>query len=168
MDKSEYYKKLFKNGRLLVDYDFLKIFTPCTALVLSRLNAELNYACNNSYLINECFAYDEKEIAQSINFTVEEVKKSIEELEGLNLISTMVIKSVNLIHIKYDKVCHYLSDKQYKLKFNNWDYGLSTIQKNAYMTLAFDNNSKEEIETIKNKMFLSQLARDKNGNILYF
>ena len=58
MDKSEYFKKIWANGKLIIGYSELKIFEKQTAIVFARINTEFNYAVGHKYLINNyCFAW---------------------------------------------------------------------------------------------------------------
>ena len=109
MDKSEYFKKIWANGKLIIGYSELKIFENQTAIVFARINTEFNYAVGHKYLINNyCFAYDIQEIAESVALTVEEVSIAIQQLEHLNLIKTMVIKSFTLIHLNLENICNFI------------------------------------------------------------
>ena len=76
MDKSEYFKKIWTNGKLIIGYSELKIFEKQTAIVFARINTEFNYAVGHKYLINNyCFAYDIQEIAESVALTVVEERE---------------------------------------------------------------------------------------------
>ena len=109
MDKSEYFKKIWANGKLITGYSDLKIFEKQTAIVFARINTEFNYAVGHKYLINNyCFAYDIQEIAESVALTVVEVNIAIQQLEHLNLIKTMVIKSFTLIHLNLENICNFI------------------------------------------------------------
>lgn len=167
MDKSEYFKKIWANGKLITGYSELKIFEKQTAIVFARINTEFNYAVGHKYLINNyCFAYDIQEIAESVALTVEEVNIAIQQLEHLNLIKTMVIKSFTLIHLNLENICNFIKQAEQRHHFQYWDYRLEILQKNPYYAIEKNNVEKQLITDIQNSDY--EIATDENGNPLMF
>ena len=167
MDKKTYFKMIWSLGNLVTGYSELKAFDTNTAITLARLNTEYNYAVGHNYLIdNYCFAYDEKEIANSIGLTVEDVKTSIKILEDLDLIETEIIKDFNLMHLELGNICRFIEKAEKKGKFKLWCHGLDSIQSNAFKNIEFNEENKKLIEVMKNRK--NEFATDENGNFIYF
>lgn len=167
MDKKTYFKKIWSLGNLVVGYAELRAFDTNTALTFARLNTEYNYAVGHNYLIDDyCFAYDEKEIANAIGLTVEDVKTSIKQLEDLDLIETANVSNYTLLHLNLDEICRFIEKAENDGHYKLWCHGLDSIQGNAFKNIEFNEENKKLVEDMENSR--NEFARDENGNFLYF
>ncbi len=167
MDKKEYFKNIWSLGNLVVGYAELKTFDTNIALTLARLNTEYNYAVGHNYLIdNYYFAYDEQEITNSIGLTVEAVKTAIKQLEDLELIETGIINDFNIMHLELENICRFFEEAKKNGKYKVWNYGLDSIQGNAFKNIEFNEENKKIIEIMQNRK--NEIATDENGKPLLF
>ena len=167
MDKKEYLKNAWAKGRLVIGYTSLKILDFPTAITMARIDAEYNNAVKKGVLISDyCFGYDEAEIAQRVGLTIEEVQTAIKNLENLGFIKTKIIKSEKLIHLYTDNICDYISNAERKNNYKEWDYGLNSLQLNAFKKFEFIPVNQNFIEEMKNED--DEDATDEFGNLLKF
>lgn len=167
MNKTTYFKNIWSKGILCIGYSELKTFDKVVAIIFARINTEYNYAVGHNYIIGDyCFAYNEQEIADSVNLTVEDVKTAIKKLEDLQLIETAQINSFSLMHVNIDEVCRYIEKVEKQNNYSMWDNGLNTLQGNAFSEIEFNSESKKLVEKFKSNKY--ELAVDENGNPLEF